>query len=992
MRRSFCRSVVAAVTASLAFAGAVVAQSTITQWNFNSGITAPSTGNGTLTLLAGVTSASVSGNGSSDTGSSNMALNTATYPAATVGSGTAGVQFAVSTANFTDINVSMDMRWSTSASRFIQLQYSTNGGTTFVDGPSGLVTSPGTANFVNTVNGGFNLTGLAGVANNANFRFRMVTVFDPAGSAYVGNSAPYAVTGTVRYDMVTVAGTALVSLPPTGSGSALPAGVCRGSGSVNLQVATSPGQIPTSGTINVVGNLTSIGGPANAAFVDQGGGVFVFTQAISNAVTLGTKTINFTVSDELSRSSNGSLQFVVADCLPATGVLISQVYGGGGNFGPPVSTFTNDFVELFNKSNAPVDVTGWSIQYASAGGAFNQKVDLTGVIPAGRYFLIQMAQGTSGNQPLPTPDTMGTIALGLAAGKVALVNNNVLIQTLCVGSTVVDLVAYGSGVSCREGDLAAPPTTNETAILRFNSGCQDTNQNLDDFFAGSPTPRNSSSPANSCNGTGPVIGDGNVSVTTTGCAGDAISFTVSGIGQGTPASAITAVTIDLTSIGGSVTNMVQTPPNSGIYIASSTLPLNSVIGNRLFGVTASDALGRTGSANGLATVLRCQPSAGQSLDPRGVCSTGGSVRILVFPTLATSNPPSTGIASVVANFGAVDGPTAVELAQESNGTAWIAEGIAIPGVLAGSYNVAYLLTDLEGRTFAGSATLLVVDCVAAPAGVRISQVFGGGGNSTTSGGAPFQNDYVELFNNSEAAVNMAGWSLQVASTTGNFANKVDLTGMIQPGGYYLIQLQAGIGCNGSPCGEPLPTADQSDPARFLGTSAGKVALVNDGTLVQANFTAASIVDLIGYGGAANGFEGVSPSAAPNDVRALFRDGNGCVDNNQNGADLRTAVASPRNSASATNSCGDICFVDFNADGFFNQEDLSGFLSTFLDESVPPGPSGTNTFPCPGEPAPYDTLGYAADFNRDCSFNQEDLSGFVTEYFLQAENPTTCIPG
>ena len=91
-------------------------------------------------------------------------------------------------------------------------------------------------------------------------------------------------------------------------------------------------------------------------------------------------------------------------------------------------------------------------------------------------------------------------------------------------------------------------------------------------------------------------------------------------------------------------------------------------------------------------------------------------------------------------------------------------------------------------------------------------------------------------------------------------------------------------------------------------------------------------------------------------------------------------------------CGSTCVVDFNADGFLNQEDLSGYLGAFLDESVPPGPSGTSAAPCAGQPAPYDTLGFAADFNRDCDFNQEDLSGFIVEYFSQTENPAGCIPG
>lgn len=87
-----------------------------------------------------------------------------------------------------------------------------------------------------------------------------------------------------------------------------------------------------------------------------------------------------------------------------------------------------------------------------------------------------------------------------------------------------------------------------------------------------------------------------------------------------------------------------------------------------------------------------------------------------------------------------------------------------------------------------------------------------------------------------------------------------------------------------------------------------------------------------------------------------------------------------------------CPVDYDDDGVLNQEDLAGFLTAFLDESVPSGPTGTSVAPCPDAPAPYDTLGYAADFNRDCTFDQEDLAGFLTEYFAQSENPTTCTPG
>lgn len=59
----------------------------------------------------------------------------------------------------------------------------------------------------------------------------------------------------------------------------------------------------------------------------------------------------------------------------SSSVVISQVYGGGGNSG---ATIKNDFIELFSSGPAPVNVTGWSVQYASATGSSWAKTDLTG--------------------------------------------------------------------------------------------------------------------------------------------------------------------------------------------------------------------------------------------------------------------------------------------------------------------------------------------------------------------------------------------------------------------------------------------------------------------------------------------------------------------------------------------------------------------------------------------------------------------------------------
>src|SRR6266498_848541 len=61
-----------------------------------------------------------------------------------------------------------------------------------------------------------------------------------------------------------------------------------------------------------------------------------------------------------------------ADALPPNGpspnIVISQVYGGGGNSGAP---FNADFIELFNRGSTAQSVAGWSVQYASATGTGN---------------------------------------------------------------------------------------------------------------------------------------------------------------------------------------------------------------------------------------------------------------------------------------------------------------------------------------------------------------------------------------------------------------------------------------------------------------------------------------------------------------------------------------------------------------------------------------------------------------------------------------------
>jgi hypothetical protein len=219
-------------------------------------------------------------------------------------------------------------------------------------------------------------------------------------------------------------------------------------------------------------------------------------------------------------------------------VVISQVYGGGGNSGAP---FTNDFIELFNRGSVAQDLTGWSVQYASTSGTTWAVTNLTNVTLApGKYYLIQQAAGTTPSAALPTPDATGTIAMSGTNGKVLLANVTTA-QTGAnpTGSQIIDFVGFGTA-NAYEGTAAVAALTNTTAAIRLNGGCTDNNQNSTDFSTGTPTPRNSSTAANTCS-TSPslaIASPVNNTIYSPATTGANISLSISNFVVGNPGSGI----------------------------------------------------------------------------------------------------------------------------------------------------------------------------------------------------------------------------------------------------------------------------------------------------------------------------------------------------------------------------------------------------------------------------------------------------------------------
>jgi predicted extracellular nuclease len=179
-------------------------------------------------------------------------------------------------------------------------------------------------------------------------------------------------------------------------------------------------------------------------------------------------------------------------------VVISQVYGAGGNAG---ATWTKDFIELFNRSGADVSLGGMSVQYQSATGTTWQASALPNVtLKAGQYFLYTGASGSVGTDP-GTGDATGGLNLSGTTGKVALASIATAMTTADGGDKVIDLVGFGTANRFETAVAPAPSTT--TSISRVDAGCTDTDNNAADFSAGPVVgPRTTKSDLHVCGGGG----------------------------------------------------------------------------------------------------------------------------------------------------------------------------------------------------------------------------------------------------------------------------------------------------------------------------------------------------------------------------------------------------------------------------------------------------------------------------------------------------------
>ncbi|MBV9241153.1 MAG: DNA/RNA non-specific endonuclease, partial [Acidobacteria bacterium] len=502
-------------------------------------------------------------------------------------------------------------------------------------------------------------------------------------------------------------------------------------------------------------------------------------------------------------------------------IVISQVYGGGGNSG---ATYTNDFIEIFNLSTSAVSVNGWTVQYASATGGSWTTTALTGTIQPGAHYLIQEAAGAGGTTGLPTPDATGSIAMASAAGKVALVTNATALTcgatNNCTSASIRDLVGYGTTATAWEGSAPTANLTNTTAAIRLSNGCVDTDSNSADFTtSGAPNPRNTASSPTPCSSSNSPTGVGSASPNNP-AAGAAVTITVTVTPGTNPASTGTTVVADLTSIGGLQGQSLYDDGTNGdvtagdnIFTFATIVAAGTSGGVKTIPFTVNDSLDRATTGNFQLTVQgTSNPSGTGSANPNTVAA-GGSTTLTVTVTPGAL-PASTGIA-VTANLSSIGGSASQTFTDGGSNTFTFPATVSA-GTANGAKTLPFTITDAQGRSGGGNISLVVGTNTdpsrATPAEHEVMGNPDGSSNTDNDHWLIERPQYVESYNCSKGIPNWVEWHLDntwTGSVTRQNNYRADTAPPLPTSNCYIVQGNDYSG-SGFDRGHNVPSADRQD--------------------------------------------------------------------------------------------------------------------------------------------------------------------------------------
>lgn len=503
------------------------------------------------------------------------------------GSGTARAPFiliGINSLGYSNVQVSYNLRDIDPLDNAVQqvaLHYRVGSTGNFTNIPAGFVADategPGLATKVTPVN----VTLPPDAGNQAVVQIRIMTT-DAVGSDEL-----------VGIDDILIVGGTNLSVAGVANPSTLLAG-----GSTLLTATVTPASIPTSTGIGVTADLSSIGGLATQQFYDDGtngdvtagDNVFSFQAVVANGTAPGTKSLPVQASDAQGRTASASIMLTVESPPEPVVVLISEfrVRGPlGGN---------DEFIELYNPTNIPVDIGTWKVKGSNSSGT----VTVRATIPAGtflmpgQYYLLTNGNSPGYSGPVPGDQTYMTGITDDGGIAITLPND-----------AIVDQIGLSLGSAFKEGTpLASLGSSNQNRSYERKPGgsdCNgtDTDNNASDFQLISPSnPQNRTS---FCDATAlSASGSADPSTVT---AGGTTLLTVNVKPGSEPPSTGINVTGDLSSIGGLSSQSFFDNGMSGdaasgdnIFSFQATVAVGTAAGTKSLPVSVSDAEGRSASA------------------------------------------------------------------------------------------------------------------------------------------------------------------------------------------------------------------------------------------------------------------------------------------------------------------------------------------------------------------------------------------------------------
>ncbi len=270
-----------------------------------------------------------------------------------------------------------------------------------------------------------------------------------------------------------------------------------------------------------------------------------------------------------------------------------QTAGGGG------TPANDEFIEIHNTSSNPVDLNGYRVVYRSSSGTndvnFANWTTSTIVPPGGYYLITSVSYDGATPGDLTYNPTTCSCALSGTSGGLA-----IRFGDLNTG-VIIDSVGYGGATNAFVETAATTAPAANAGQVRATNGCQDTDNNSNDFSMLNPSvPRNSTSSANACGGGGTTLLANGAASPSTVAPNASTLLTVSVFPATNPPSTGIGVVGNLTNIGGSASQQFfddgtngDVTPSDNVFSYSATIPANTGGGPTSVTAIASDTQARS---------------------------------------------------------------------------------------------------------------------------------------------------------------------------------------------------------------------------------------------------------------------------------------------------------------------------------------------------------------------------------------------------------------